>query len=182
MHTALLIIDIQNDYFPGGAMELVGAAEAGALAERALAAFRERSWPLVHVQHIADEPDATFFLPGTPGVDIHPCVAPLPGEPVVQKHHPNAFRETPLLDHLRDQGVTRLAVVGMMTHMCIDTSVRAAADLGFECVLGHDACATLAQSFGGVAVSAEDVQAAFLAALDGTFAEVLSVDELLATL
>jgi|SRR5680860_388158 len=175
MHTALLIIDIQNDYFPGGSMELVGATEAGARAQRALAVFRERSWPVVHVQHVADEPDATFFRPDTPGVEIHPCVSPLPGESIIQKHYPNAFRETPLLDHLQRDNVTRLVIVGMMTHMCIDTSVRAAADLGFECVLVHDACATTAQSFGGVTVSAEDVQAAFLAAIDGTFAEALSV-------
>lgn len=182
MHTALLIIDIQNDYFPGGAMELVGAAEAGTRAQRALAVFREMSWPIVHVQHVAEEPDATFFRPDTPGVEIHPCVSPLPGEPIFQKHYPNAFRETPLLEHLRGRDVTRLVIVGMMTHICIDTSVRAAADLDFECLLAHDACATPAQSFGGVTVSAGDVQAAFLAALDGTFAEVRSVEELAATL
>lgn len=182
MRTALLIIDIQNDYFPGGSMELVGATEAGARAELALALFRERSWPVVHVQHVADESNATFFRPNTPGVEIHPCVIPLPGESIIQKHYPNAFRETFLLKHLRSHDVTRLVIVGMMTHMCIDTSVRAAADLGFECLLAHDACATLPQSFGGVTVSAEKVQAAFLAALDGTFAEVLSVEELLSTL
>ncbi len=182
MHTALLIIDIQNDYFPGGSMELVGPTEAGARAERVLALFRERSWPVVHAQHVADEPDATFFRPETPGEEIHPSVTPLPGEPIIQKHYPNAFRETPLLEHLRSHDVARLVIVGMMTHMCIDTSVRAAADLDFECLLAHDACATLAQSFGGVTVSAENVQAAFLAALDGTFAEVRSVDELSALL
>lgn len=182
MRTALLIIDIQNDYFPGGSMELVGPIEAGARAQRALALFRERSWPVVHVRHVAVEPEATFFRPDTPGAEIHPCVSPLPGESIIEKHFPNAFRETPLLEHLRGHDVTRLVIVGMMTHMCIDTSVRAAADLGFECLLAHDACATLAQSFGGVTVSAENVQVAFLAALDGTFAEVLSVDELLSAL
>lgn len=178
MHTALLIIDIQNDYFPGGSMELFGALEAGTQARRALAAFRERSLPVVHIQHVAVHPGATFFLPNTPGMEIHPCVAPKAGEMIIRKHYPNAFRETPLLEHLRKHRITRLAIVGMMTHMCIDTSVRAAADLGFECLLAHDACATKAQSFGGVSVSAESAQAAFLAAIDGTFAKVLSVDEI----
>jgi len=177
MHTALLIIDIQNDYFPGGAMELVGALEAGNHARRALTAFREKLLPVVHIQHVAVHPGATFFLPNTPGMDIHPCVAPKAGEVIIQKHYANAFRETPLLEHLRKEGISRLAIVGMMTHMCVDTSVRAAADHGFECLLAHDACATRAQSFGGVSVSAESVQAAFLAAIDGTFAKVLSVDE-----
>jgi nicotinamidase-related amidase len=182
MHAALLIIDIQNDYFPGGAMELFGALEAGHHAGRALAVFRERSLPVIHVQHVAIHPGATFFLPNTPGMEIHPCVAPKAGEVIIQKHYPNAFRETPLLEHLRKNSINRLAIVGMMTHMCVDTSVRAAADLGFECLLAHDACATKAQSFGGVSVSAESVQAAFLAAIDGTFAKVLSVDEMLSAL
>jgi nicotinamidase-related amidase len=141
-------------------------------------AFRERSLPVVHIQHVAVHPGATFFLPNTPGMEIHPCVAPKAGEMIIRKHYPNAFRETPLLEHLRKHRITRLAIVGMMTHMCIDTSVRTAADLGFECLLAHDACATKAQSFGGVTVSAERVQAAFLAAIDGTFAKVLSVDEM----
>ena len=182
MHTALLIIDIQNDYFPGGSMELVGATEAGTHAQRILAIFRERSWPVVHVQHVAVAPEATFFRLDTPGVEIHPCVFPVPGESIIQKHYPNAFRETPLLEHLLRNNTSRLVIVGMMTHMCVDTSVRAAADLGFECLLAHDACATMAQSFGGVTVSAESVQAAFLAAMDGTFADVLAVDELSLTL
>jgi nicotinamidase-related amidase len=178
MHTGLLIIDIQNDYFPGGSMELVGALEAGNQARRALAVFREKPLPVIHVQHVAVHSGATFFLPDTPGMDIHPFVSPKAGEVIIQKHYPNAFRETPLLEHLRKRSITRLAIVGMMTHMCVDTSVRAAADLGFECLLAYDACATKAQSFGGVTVSAESVQAAFLAAINGTFAKVCSVAEI----
>jgi nicotinamidase-related amidase len=70
----------------------------------------------------------------------------------------------------------------MMTHMCIDTTTRAAADIGFQCLLAHDACATKELSFGGVKVSAEHVQTAFLAALNGLFAKVLSVKEMCGTL
>ena len=172
MKQALLLIDIQNDYFPGGAMELAGSPEAAAQTAGLLAAFRRRSLPVIHVQHLADRPGATFFLPGTAGAGLHRSVPPLPGEPVFQKHFPNAFRDTPLLRHLREAGITRLVIAGMMTHMCIDTSTRAAADLGFECVLAGDACATRALAFGGTTVPAEQVQAAFLAALDGTFARV----------
>jgi nicotinamidase-related amidase len=182
MSTALLIIDIQKDYFPGGRMELAGSLEAGNKAGQALKAFRERSLPVVHIQHVAVHPGATFFLPNTAGAEIHACVAPKTGEVVIRKHYPSAFRETPLLEHLRTHGIDRLNMVGMMTHMCIDTTVRAAADLGFDCLLAHDACATKAQSFGGLTVPAESVQAAFLAAINGTFAKVRSVDEMLAAL
>lgn len=182
MTTALLVVDIQNDYFPGGAMELAGADQAGACANQVLDAFRKKALPIFHVQHISTHPGATFFLPGSPGAGIHPSARPHGAEPVFQKHYPNSFRETPLLDHLRRHGIDRLAIVGMMTHVCIDTTTRAAADLGFTCQLVGDACATRAQSFDGVTVPAESVQAAFLASLDGWFAKVLPARELCAAL
>lgn len=178
MSTALLIIDIQNDYFPGGAMELVGSQQAGAQAGKLLAAFRQKALPVIHVQHLSNYPGATFFLPETPGAEIHPSVAPLDGETIIQKHFPNSFRDTLLLAHLRENKITALVVAGMMTHMCIDTSVRAANDLGFACSLAHNACATKSLAYGGVTVAAENVQAAFLAALNGLFAKVKSVEEL----
>lgn len=182
MSTALLVIDIQNDYFPGGAMELVGSSEAAARAAKLIEAFRGKGLPVIHVQHIATRPGASFFVPGTIGVEIHPSVAPREGETIIRKNFPNSFRDTPLLQHLRDNQITRLVVAGMMTHMCIDSTVRAAGDLGFECVLAHDACATRALSFGGTTVPAETVHAAFLAALNGLFARLQAVDEVCAGL
>lgn len=182
MHTALLLIDIQNDYFPGGAMELVGSVEAGQRAAALLAAFRSRGMPIVHVQHISTRPGATFFLPDTPGAAIHDDVAPREGEAVLRKHFPNSFRDTALLGHLRERTVTDLVIAGMMTHMCVDTTTRAAADLGFKCRLAHDACATRSLSFGGATVTAADVQTAFMASLNGLFASVLSTEEIRATL
>lgn len=182
MTQALLLIDIQNDYFPGGAMELVGSPQAGIQAGKLLAAFRRKPLPVIHVQHISARPGATFFLPDTPGVRIHDSVAPLAGEMVFRKNFPNSFRETPLLEHLRTHEITGLVIAGMMTQMCIDTSTRAAADLGFQCVLAHDACATKDLSFGGATVSAENVQTAFLAALNGLFARVLPVEEICVSL
>lgn len=178
MTQALLIVDIQNDYFPGGAMELEGSLLAGAKAGQLLQAFRRKSKPVIHIQHVSTRPGATFFLPNTKGVEIHDSVAPQPGETVIQKHYPNGFRETPLLEHLKQLGVDELVIAGMMTQMCIDTTTRAAADLGFQCSLAHDACATRAQSFGGVTVPAAQVQTAFLAALNGAFAKVQSVEQL----
>jgi len=170
---ALLIVDIQNDYFPGGAMELVGSPGAAERAAELLRAFREKGAPVVHMQHVSLRPGATFFRPDTEGVKIHPSVAPLASETVFTKHFPNSFRETPLLDHLRGQGIDRLVIAGMMTHMCIDTTTRAAADLGFECLLAHDACATRDLAFGGAKVAAKDVHTAFVAALNGLFAKAM---------
>jgi nicotinamidase-related amidase len=182
MNQALLLIDIQNDYFPDGAMELAGSSEAGVQAARLLQAYRQKSLPIIHIQHISTRKGATFFLPNTKGVQFHESVTPAEGETVFQKNYPNSFRETRLFEHLREHRVSQLVIAGMMTHMCIDTTTRAAADLGFQCVLAHDACATRALSFGGATVSAENVQTAFLAALGGLFAKVLSVEEVCASL
>jgi nicotinamidase-related amidase len=182
MTTALLIVDIQNDYFPGGAMELVGADGAGAQASKLLAAFREQGRPVIHMRHLSTRPGATFFLPGTRGAEIHSSARPQGDEKVFEKHYPNSFRETALLDHLRQAKVSALVIAGMMTHMCIDTTTRAAADLGFACSLAHDACATRNLAFNGVQVPAENVQAAYLAGLNGAFAKVRSVNELVTEL
>src|SRR5262247_1850616 len=122
--TALLIIDIQNDYFPGGAMELEGSEAAGVKAGTALKNFREKKLPVIHVRHLSVRPGATFFLPGTRGAEIHAAVKPLGGETIIEKNFPNSFRGTALEQHLRDSGIKNLVVAGMMTHMCVDASVR----------------------------------------------------------
>ena len=176
--TALLVIDIQNDYFPGGAMELEGADAAGAKAGEAIRQFRDKKLTIIHVRHLSVRPGSTFFLPGTKGAEIHSLVAPKGGETVVEKNFPNSFRNTGLDQLLKDSGVKNLVVAGMMTHMCVDASVRHAADLGFKITLLGDACATRAQSYGGEKVPAKQVHAAFLAALNGFYAKVVNTHEL----
>jgi nicotinamidase-related amidase len=179
MSRALILIDIQNDYFPGGRMELAGSLQAAAAAARVLEECRRQSWSVYHVQHIAIQPGATFFLPGTPGVEIHASLCPLPTEPVVTKHFPNSFRATALLEQLQSAGQTQLLICGMMSHMCVDTTVRAAFDLGFDCTVAHDACATRELNFNGTTVPAAQVQASYMAALGAVFARVNSVAEIL---
>ncbi len=178
MSRALVIVDIQQDYFPGGANPLHEPEAAAGAAASVLEAFRASGEPVIHVQHVWDAPDAVFMRPGTPGIEIHPAVAPREGEPVISKEAPNAFLGTPLEQTLRDAGVDALVVCGMMTSMCVDATVRAAADLGFAVSVAHDACAAPALSFGGVDVPAPSVQAAFIAALGDGYAAVASAEEL----
>lgn len=178
MQDALLLIDIQNDYFPGGRMELVDPLSAATRAGRLLNRFRKAGLPVIHVQHISVQPGATFFLDDTFGAKIHEAVAPKDGETVVVKHRPNSFCQTDLLDILRSRNAASLAVAGMMTHMCIDSSVRAASELGFDVTLFADACATRDLIYDGDRVPARDVQAGFLAALQWMFATVMRTDDL----
>jgi nicotinamidase-related amidase len=143
-----------------------------------LSVFRKQQNPVIHVRHLSTRPGSTFFLPGTKGADIHPSITPGKDETVVEKNFPNAFRNTTLLKRLEELAVRNLVVAGMMTHMCVDATVRHAADLGYKVTLLGDACATRAQSYGGESVSARQVHAAFLAALNGFYAKVVRADEL----
>ncbi|HTO48986.1 MAG TPA: cysteine hydrolase family protein [Burkholderiales bacterium] len=176
MTTALLLVDVQNDYFAGGAMPLDGMDRAAARAARLLAAFRARGLPIVHVRHLSVRPGATFFVPGTPGADIHASVAPRAGEPVVEKNFPNAFRATDLEPRLRAAGADHLVIAGAMSHMCIDATARAAFDHGFTCTVAEDACATRALEFAGRTLPARDVHAAFMAALAVPYAKIAQAD------
>ncbi|MFM9876696.1 MAG: cysteine hydrolase family protein [Rhodoglobus sp.] len=180
MTRALVLIDLQLDYFEGGAHPLVGPDAAVRNAAAVLEHFRASGEPVIHVFHVWDAPEATFFRPGTRGVRIHPAVAPAAGEGLVQKGNPNSFLDTSLEADLRALGVDEVVVAGMMTSVCVDSSTRAAADLGFEVTVIGDACAAPDLEFGGTTVPAAQVQAAFLAALGENFATVVSAEELLA--
>jgi nicotinamidase-related amidase len=159
-------------------MELAGADAAVAQAAKLLAAFRAKGLPVFHIQHISKRAGATFFLPGTRGAEIHGAVQPQGKEPVTVKHFPNSFRETALHESLRSAGVTKVHFAGMMTHMCVDTTVRAAGDLGFQCALAADACATRDLQYAGQKIAAKEVHLAYLAGLNGLFASVKPTAEL----
>ncbi|NWG06475.1 MAG: cysteine hydrolase [Chloroflexi bacterium] len=181
MKTALLLIDIQKDYFPGGKFPLVNPLEAAQKAYMLLQCFREHSGRHVHIQHISIKPDAAFFVRGDSGSDIHDSVAHFEGEPIVYKHYPNSFRETNLLALLKEWEIERVIITGMMTHMCVDATARAAADLGFQIIVVEDACATRDLQYGDTIIPAEQVHKAFLAALR-SYGRVMKSEEVIALL
>lgn len=182
MRTGLVLIDIQNDYFPGGAMELVEMEAASAQSALLLDAFRERGAPTYHIQHFSVQPGAVFFVPGTLGVELHKSITPRADEAVISKNFPNAFRETDLAERLRRDGVDDVLICGAMSHMCIDASTRAAFDLGFSCRVAADACAARDLAYQDRTIPARDVHAAFMSALSRPYAQVGPARELLAGL
>lgn len=181
MKTALLVIDIQKDHFPGGKHPLVKPLEAAQKAYMLLQCFREHGAYHVHVQHISKEPDATYFISGDRGTDIHDSAAHFEGEPIVYKHQPNAFLNTELVNMLKGEGVKRVIITGMMTHLDIDATARAAADLGFQVIIAEDACATCNLTDGNTTIPAEQVQEAVLAALK-SYGKVMKSEAILALL
>ena len=181
MKTALLLLDFQKDHFPGGKHPLANALEAAKRAYMILQCFREHGGRHVHIQHISQEPDATFFISGDRGTDIHDSVAHFEGEPIVYKHEPNAFRNTELLELLRSWEIERIVVCGMMTHLDVDATVRAASELGFQVVVAEDACATRELLHGETTIPADFVQKSFLAAFK-SYGKVMKSEEILALL
>ena len=172
---AILVVDLQNEYFAGGNLPLVGVEAATSNAARVIAAARAKGDLVINIRH--ETPGGPIFTPGSRGVDIHSSVAPADSEPVIVKNFPNSFRDTGLQAILDDHGVDDVVIVGAMSHMCVDATTRAANDLGYKTTTIHDACATLDLEFAGVPVPAAQVHAAIMAALAFAYGSVVSTDE-----
>lgn len=180
--TALIIVDLQNDYFRGGKWELEGTEAAAANVVKLLELFRAKKLPVVHIRHEFLTSDAPFFVPHSEGAKVHSSVQELEAESVVIKHQINSFRDTNLKEILANMNIDKVLICGAMSHMCIDAVTRAANDFGYECAVAHDACATLELEFNGITVPANHVHAAFMSALSFAYAKVASTDELLVQL
>lgn len=183
--SALLLIDIQNDYFPSftrAKMPLPNMDAASAQAAHLLAAARRSGTIVIHVKHVMASDAAPFFHPGTPGAELHESVAPQSEETVIEKTRPNSFVGTKLQELLREAQVEHLTICGAMSQMCIDATVRAAVDLGFKVTLAHDACAAATVEHDGVTASSDMVQAAIMAPLAASYAEVQRASECVARL
>lgn len=177
MEQALIIIDVQQEYFPGGKLELFEPEKALGQIQKVLRLFRMMEWPVFFIRHVSTQENASIFLPGTAGVELHPeLTPPHEGETVLDKHLPNSFLGTGLREYLIAQNVQRLVVCGMMTHMCIDTTVRAAQNDDFRVTLLEDACAGTPLKWGNTLVPYPLVNAVMMASINGTFAAVEKTD------
>lgn len=179
-NTALIVVDIQNDYFPGGKWTVDKIEIAAANAARLIAAARAKGSRVIHVRHEFPADPAPFFAPGSVGAQTHPSVAPTDGETTILKHSANSFRDTDLKQILDADGIGKVTICGAMSQMCIDATTRAAADYGYSVTLIHDACGAKEVAFNGRAVPAEQVHAAFMAALGSAYATVTDTEDYLA--
>lgn len=178
MNKALIIIDMQNDYFSDGKMTLAGIENAMNNTMKLIEDAKAKGYDIFFIQHISTRKDAGFFLPHSEGAKLHNRFDLSIGT-VIEKHYPNSFRETSLEEKLQSKGIKDLIICGAMSHMCVDTTVRAAFDLGYSVELIGDACATKDLSFHGETIQAKDLHNAFMASLDGVFCEVESTQETL---
>lgn len=176
--TALILVDIQNDYFEGGDWPVGKMQTVATNAARLLTHARAQGDMVVHVRHQMPTAEAPFFRPGSTGAEIHDSVAPVGDEPVIVKARPNSFAGTHLLDRLQQADIKSMVICGAMSQMCIDATTRAAVDFGFQVSVAEDACGAKEMTFGAVSLTAEQVHAAFMAPLAMSYAQVVSTDEL----
>lgn len=177
MKKALLIIDVQNDYFPNGNCQLNKPEVALNTIKSLLKHFREKKLPIFYIQHVSIAVQANFFISETVGVQINKEIKPLDTEIIIVKHYPNSFYKTNLQKVLKQNKITDLVVCGMMTHMCIDTTVRAAKEYGYKITLISDGCATKDLEWNNVNIPAETIQSVFMASLNHKFANVITSKE-----
>jgi len=166
--SALLLIDIQDFYFPGGKLQLENPEMAGMNAGLILDHFRKSELPVYHVRHNFES-----------GGNIHQYVKPEAGEPVLSKDQVNAFIDTDLLEMLQADSIEQLVICGMQTHMCVEAAVRAGHDLGFTCLLVTDACATRALQYEEHIIPAKNVHYSTIKTLQGSYARVLTTEDLI---
>ncbi|MDQ6984228.1 MAG: cysteine hydrolase family protein, partial [Ghiorsea sp.] len=159
--------------------ELPESSAAAKNAASLLNLFREKGLPIVHIQHETTKTEMGFMLPGSFGQEIHPSVEPQQSEFCLTKHFPNAFWKTELEKHLNELGITQLIIAGMMTHLCVSTTVRAAMERGFQTTVIQDACATRSLAFNGTEIPAKTVHNTALAELT-LIAQIIPLQEFLA--
>lgn len=178
MHTALLVIDVQKG-LDDPSLGVRNNPHAEANMARLLAHWREQRRPVIHVRHCSVEPNSPL-RPELPGNAFKDEVKPLPREKQFAKTVNSAFIGTDLEQYLNDQGIKSLVVVGLTTDHCVSTSVRMAANLGFNVTLIQDATAAFArEGFDGVRYSADDIHNISLVSIQDEFCTVRSTDQVL---
>ncbi|MUG08909.1 isochorismatase family protein [Commensalibacter sp. ESL0366] len=181
-NTVLIIIDLQNDYYPNGKFPLFNMNSVGKSSMKVLAAARQHHIPVIHIQHQFPMKDAPFFVQHTEGVKINKDVKPLDNEICITKNYPNAFKGTELKSVLDRHNYKNLIVIGAMSQMCVDATVRTALDYGYQVTLIPDCIASKEITFNDVEVPAPKVHAAMLWILSFAGAKIMSKDEFLAHL
>ena len=168
VNTALLIIDVQEFYFPEGFNPLVKPEAASQQASKLLNNFRSNDKLVVHIKHAINKDSL-----------IHQNVQPAENEKVIKKHQINSYHETELLGYLKQNNINQVIICGMMTHMCVEAAARTSADFGFDVIVIDDACATRDVVYKNDTVQAADVHSSTLGTINRYYGRVMTTDEFL---
>jgi nicotinamidase-related amidase len=176
MKEALLVIDVQNEYFTG---KLPVTHPAGSL-ENILKAM---DWahaghvPVVVIQHTSTAPEAATFRKEMPGWELHDEIKRRHADVIIEKTMPGSFTGTSLESWLQQRGISMVTIAGYMTQMCCDTTARQAFHRKYAVNFLSDATGTLSISNHAGSISAADLHRAILITQQQRFARVMSTDE-----
>jgi len=176
MTRALLVIDVQMEYF-SGALPVTHPPDSLPRILAAMDAAVERGVPVAVIQHQAATPESPVFAPGGPGVELHPQVAARPRNVLISKHLPGSFTGTELGPWLAELGADTVTICGYMTQMCCDTTSRQAFHRGLAVEFLSDATGTLDLANSAGRVTAEELHRAILVTQAARFAKVLFTQE-----
>ncbi|CAI3960429.1 Nicotinamidase-related amidase (PncA) (PDB:1ILW) [Commensalibacter communis] len=181
-NSVLMIIDLQNDYFPNGKFPLPNIESVSEQSKKILETARENSLPIIHIKHEWHSPEAPFFAHASEGSEINEIVKPLDNEHIVVKNYPNSFKETNVKSILDQHQCKNIIIIGAMAQMCVDATVRAGSDLGYDITVIHDAIAAQNSQFDNMNISAKEVHAVFMNALSLGYATVIDTKEIISQL
>ncbi|GAA5804900.1 hypothetical protein HPULCUR_010409 [Helicostylum pulchrum] len=179
---ALIVVDVQNDYFPDGKLPTWNPVETAEACAKLIQKFRQEGKEVVFVQHVMKDlqaKDYPFLVKGTHGVEIHDSVKPLPTEKIITKGENSSFVGTDLKEYLTSKGVKKLVVVGMMIHNCVNATVYSGVEEGFPCIVVEEAVNTMDQPYNGELVKAQDIKKAFLTGIQFGFSTVYKLQDVL---
>lgn len=178
MNEALLLINIQNDYFPGGKCALKNTEKAFTKIKKLENNFHKDNKPVFYIKHISNG-TTPFFFENTTGINLYHELSPQRNDEIIIKHEPDSFYKTDLQTKLKAHNINKLTISGWMTQMCLDTTVRSAYAKGYAINVIGDSCTTKDLSFNDEIISADMVNKAFLSALNSKFSKVINTDEYL---
>lgn len=176
MKRALLVIDVQNEYFTG---KMPIAYPHGSIDNvvKAMETASNNQIPVIVIQHTAPQPDSKTFVKGSEGWKLHSDIEARPCDLLVEKNLPGSFTDTILESWLREKGIDTVVVVGYMTQMCCDTTARQAVHLGFKVEFLSDATGTLHVSNYAGTVTAEELHKAILVTQAMRFSKVMTTQQ-----
>lgn len=182
MTEALIVVDVQNDYFPDGNLPTCNPIRTAEACAKLIKKFRNEKKEVVYIKHIVKEEqskDYPFFVKDTWGVEINDIVKPLPNEKVITKSEVSSFVRTELKDYLLSKNIKKLIVVGMMIHNCVNATVYSGVDEGFDCIVVEEAVNTMDQKLHDKVVKAEQIKESFLAGIQFVYSKVYKLEEVL---
>jgi nicotinamidase-related amidase len=174
---ALIVIDVQNEYFTGNLqIEYPPVSDSLPKIARAMDVAETAGIPVIVIQQNSPA-DAPAFAEGTHGWELHPEVARRHRDVLFGKPLPSAFTDTGLAAWLETRGIDTLTVIGYMTHNCNDTTIKHAFDRGMDVEFLHDASGSVSYANRAGHATAEEIHRVFAVVEQSRFAAVLSVQE-----